>query len=202
MTIGVGHMIRIQDCQTLFDETLCNIFYYIVKVWTGNAEMSDILDAFETEIIGALIGLQTPSLTHNNLRGDDLTDEVTFFEQDPATVGLYSIGDTLPTLVAAAFRLNRTTKITRPGQKRFAGFSEAVMELNKFLTVGAGFTAIEDAIGANLNVNTPGAGDGVLTPVIIGRDIDGHLELGRYSEVSSASAIANVSSQVSRKPDR
>lgn len=202
MTIGIGNMIRIQDCQTLFDQSLCNIFYYIVKVWTGNADMADILDAFEADMINVIKDLQTPSIVHDHLRGDDLTDEVTFFEQDPNIAGIYAVGDTLPTLVAAAFRLNRTTKITRPGQKRIAGLSENLMELNKFLTTTAGFPAAEVAMAADLVVNTPSAGDGVLSPVIIGRNLDGTLDLSRYSEVSSASAVPNVSSQVSRKPGR
>lgn len=202
MAIAVDHIIQIRDCQSLFGDQLCNIFYYVVKIWTGNATMRNILEAFEAQVITPVSGMQTASLLHNALRGDDLTDGITFFETDPNIAGSFAVGDTLPSLVALAMRLNRTTKITRPGQKRFAGLSEAVVEINKFITTTAELIAAQAAVASDLVVNAPFPDDGLLTPIIVGRDILGHLDLNRFVEVSSVSLVEPVSSQVSRKPGR
>lgn len=202
MAISVGDVIRIQTCQELFSQRLCNIFYYIVAAWTGNATITDLLTPFGSTVVLPMLTMQTDDLTHVQYRADNITNGLDFAELDLSAVGTYPGSETQAPFIAAGFTLTRTTKLTRPGAKRVAGISEAICNDGVIDPLAALFIPVIAGFSAPLVINTPNVGDGLLSPVIVGRDSLGAYDLTRLNPITGAVVNSNVTSQNTRKVGR
>lgn len=198
----VGDVIRIKACQEIFGQSICNVFYFLVAAWTGNADLTDVIDSFTGTVIGPLLTMQTDDLTYVNIRADNITDDLGFAEEDVSLVGSYPGSETQAPFIAVGFRLTRQTKLTRPGAKRISGVSEAIVNDGTIDPLAALWGIILTALAAPLVINTPSPGDGLLSPVIVGRNPDGTYDLSRLNPVSGAAIQTNITSQNSRKVGR
>ncbi len=202
MPIVVGNVLKLTDCQTLFGQSLCNVFYYLVSVWTGNADIDDVLTDWIAGVLPTIIPIQHGDLTHIEVAAENVSTGLEFGSQAIAVSGGIVAAPSLPSYVAASFRLERTTRLTRPGFKRLGGVPENLVDDNDYDVGLAAVIAAANVMGAVVNMTTPAPGDGQLTPVIVGRNTDGSLDLTRVAPVTSVSPILNISTQVSRKPGR
>lgn len=200
--VSVGDVIRIKACQEIFGQAICNVFYYLVATWTGNADLGNVLDEFLATVVGPVKTMQTPDLSYRNLRADNITNDLDFAELDGNWTGTYASSETQAPFIACGFRLSRTTKLTRPGAKRISGIAEEICNDGVVDPEAALFDDVKDALMATLPINSPGAGDGVLAPVIVGRNIDGSYDLSRLNPITGAVVQPNVTSQNSRKVGR
>ena len=197
--VQIGDVIQIRDCQTLLNKELCNIFYYLVAAWTGNATPEDILTVFESSIVPAMADVQGVELVHTDLRMDNISNGLDFADLAINVPGTRVGAPVLPTYVAASFRLNRGSKITRPGFKRIGGIQEDQVSNNNFANVDPAAVAFAAILSVDVVINIPNPASGTLRPVIVGRNVDGTFDLQRLNVVTSASALLNISTQVSRK---
>lgn len=199
----VGHILRITACAEILSQEVCNVFYYLVAVWTGNASLDDIFDPFKTDLIDKVCALQSTSFTWTNFRIDNLSDGLGFAEYGLTKPGQLAGHFNSPSYVASGWKLNRATKLTRAGFKRFAGVCEDQHENNHYEPNDApAVAALEAALAADLAIDTPNPGDGVLSPVIVGRTASGGYDLNRVSPIISASKQYYITTQTSRKQGR
>lgn len=197
MATNVGDIFRIKTCQELFSTELCNVFYYLVAVWTGNLTLTDVASVFTTDVVDVMRDIQVPELVHKTITVENVTNGIDFVEigiNDPGT----SDSDPLPAFVTATFSLNRSNKSTRKGRKAVSGLHEGMITNGVIQAGQPGMQAVSDAFAADLlSVTGPGT-DFVLEPIIVGRNLDGTLDLTRYQNVASVSYPV-ASTQNSRK---
>ena len=196
MAIQVGDILRFTACQNLFGETACNVFYYVVAAWTGNLSYSDALDEFLTAVGAKQAAMQSTAVTWEQIKVENVTNGVDF---DIKTSGLPSggtTGDSLPSYVAAGFRLDRETGVTRNGFKRVAGIIEAQVLGNVFTGASDGDTvAYANALNDSLILDV----NDELVPVIVGRNANGTLDLTRINNITTVTIKPNITTQNSRK---
>lgn len=193
---SVGDILKITACQNLFNETVCNVFYYIVAAWTGNLDLDDVLDEFVTTVGSPISEIQSDDLTWSQLHLDNVTNGIEFADKDTGLPVGQETGDSAPSYVAMAFKLNRATGVTRNGAKRFAGLNEGTMAANNWsLYQSVNAQDVQTALASNLILDV----NDELEPVIVGRLPSGGLDLTKINPIASATARQKVSSQVSRK---
>jgi hypothetical protein len=200
MAVQVGHYLKLGMCQDYLAETVCNIFYYIVAVWTGNVTLEDVLDVVITDLVDEIKVMQSVALVYDHLRIDDLTNKVDFAERGVNIPGIRP-GNGLPSYVAMNFTLNRASKLTRPGAKRIAGLVEDDVSGNNW----SSGTGMLDPIGAAMAdplAYVSGGDEFSLLPVVIGRDTTGGYDFSRISYVTSATPKLVLTSQTTRRPGR
>lgn len=194
---SVGDVIRIRGCQVLLGESLCNVFYYVVSIWTGNLTLDDVLDEFRAVVVSILTGKQTNDLEWTDMNADNLNDPDEFVER-PITQFGSSIDQTMPAYVAFGVQLVRTTKQTRHGGKRLAGFGEEHWVDGVFTPEAATVISVEAACSAVLDID-PGGGDQIfMEPVIVGTGILGQPDPARINLVKQA-VLRRDTTQNSRK---
>jgi hypothetical protein len=108
--------------------------------------------------------------------------------------------DTLPVFLACGVRLSVPSRVTRPGQKRFAWLQQG--DVSSQSVAGTYITALTTLMGtmtANMTLGAPAAGV-VLVPNVVGLNADGTI---RASQGISGFIIDTVAtSQVSRRQGR
>lgn len=200
--VAVNDIIRIRDCQSMFGQTLCNVFYYVVQAWTGNSTLLDVLTEYQQQVVSKFQPLQTPDLIHVNLRADNVTNDLDFAEKAISDGGTYTDSISLPVFVAIGYKLTRSTKLTRPGAKRVAGISETLATDGQINPVASVVDNLGVAFAQVLTIDAPVTNSGSLAPVIVGRQVDGSLDLTRTNLILSGEAQVELTSQVSRKVGR
>lgn len=194
---NVGDVLRVRGCQALLGETLCNVFYYLVTIWTGNLDLDDFLDEFTASVVSIIQGRQTTDIEWTDLNIDNLMDEDEFIER-PVSLAGQSEDNVMPAYVAVGVQLVRTTKQTRHGAKRFAGFGEGHWTDGEFTMIADVKDDIEDACEAEIDID-PGGGNQILAvPCIVSTGIDGKLNPNVTNLVKQA-VVRRDTTQNSRK---
>lgn len=195
---NVGDILRLTACQNIFDQRVCNVFYYLVGVWTGNKTYKDILDSFEADVIPSIASIQSDELTWDLLELDNVTNGVEFFQKNIDIQGDGIGTPAMPSYVSVGVKLLRSTKVTRNGSKRIAGIQEGNVTDNNVDLNQVGIDAVQDAMVLDLtdDINTPNF---VLEPVIVGRQPNGSLDLARINPIASAQVKPLITTQNSRK---
>jgi hypothetical protein len=196
----VNDVVRIKMCAEMFGQEICNVFYYLVSVWTGNADFDDVANSFLGNVRDPIQALQDEDLTYQELVIDNVTNGVDFLILPLTGSGTRTNVEALPSFNALTFGLVRTTKLTRNGSKRLGGFSEDQISGNDVTMSGAAQAQLKNALSAFLQDQSP-AVEYQLKPIIVGRNPNGSLDLTRINLVSG---ITNptVSTQNSRKATR
>jgi len=174
---------------TATGEDLANAWWQNVKGWWRSVAATNFVDMFKlvtardiTDLAGAYGTFGIPLVEQGGTRAPGASPEG------------------LPDFVAAGVRLNVGTRLTRPGQKRLAGLNEND-QFSSILT--AGVLSVVQAWGDQA-IQTLTLGEPapllVITPVVVHKLPDG--SAGVYQPMTSATAAANVTSQVSRKRGR
>lgn len=128
MGVLQGDLIQLTDRQSLYGQTILNVYYYRYIVVAPAS--SAIYPAFVTEwmdnVLAAILAIQHPILNHNLIEVRNLSNGIDIYQlpidEDGSAV---SPGDdTLPSYASVGFQLNRESLVTRNGYKRFAGIPE------------------------------------------------------------------------------
>lgn len=196
---SVGDIIRITSCKELFDETICNVFWYVVTIWTGNSSALSSLVDFQAAEHNAISPAQTSLLTYTHARWDNLTQpsEVAEYINPSPPAGALA-GDAAPTFTAYSMQLVRTDFSTRHGYKRIGGVAEGVTVGQDQTLAGATITGMQIFMGQDF-VNTV---SDQFSPVIVGRDAFGQPDLTRVNLVKEAILQTELTTQTTRKAGR
>lgn len=194
---SVGDVIRIRGCQELVGQSLCNIFYYLVAVWTGNASLEDVLIRFTSDVAEEIASVQTDDLEWVGIFIDNMNDPDEFSENGVSFFG-QAVAESMPQYVAAGVQLVRTTKATRHGAKRIAGIGEDQWLDGAFTPSVGLIQSLQDACEHVLVKNVGGTNEMTLVPVIVGTGIDGRPDPAITNIVRSA-FLRRGTTQNSRK---
>lgn len=206
MALNVGDILTIADVQTLFGQTVMNIYTYEVSSLEVDADYEDVATAFNSGIVSAVDNIQCNDVTHTSVMIKNITNMLDIFEGPLSETGDLS-GISATSLVAWGFRLNRTTALTRHGSKRIAGVPEGQLAGNNpestFLaTLDTFATALATPISRTGTVDH----DIELRPVIVGRITTpgptyGEYDISKINPVASAQFV-RVTSQTTRRAGR
>jgi len=179
--------------QSYSAQTILNTFWYLHTL--GNDDEQDkCAEAFDLTILPVLKTIQAVSLQYVSIRAINVTGTLADFVLTPTTLLGTLTGDPVNTFTAAAIRLNRTTKETRNGQKRFAGMVEIQMNNQVW---DAGYVVLLENVATALVANISTVG-GIFEPVIARQDAVTPTNW-IANPVASATVNSFVTSQVSRK---
>ncbi len=150
--------------------------------------------AFDETIMDEIVKIQNLTNNYVVIRAKNVTGSLADAVLVPSQADGDVIGEAVNTFTAAGYRLNRTTKETRNGQKRFSGMVEENMETQAW---SAAFKIILDAFALILagQITTVGA---VFDPVIA-RELVTPVGDWLANPVSSVTANNFITTQNSRK---
>lgn len=199
-----GNIIQLKAAQTYLSQSILNVFYYEVVALDEGVTLEHVLTTFTGFWTTNIKPLQVTGCVLATLEAKDLSNGIDIASRSVNVAGSLT-GDGVPSFVTLSFRLNRTTGLTRHGQKRFAGCSEAAIignDLSGGVLTAANAAAVAMAGGL---LSDSGTNDHELKPVIIGRTLqqDGSYELDitKVNDVQSAQYV-RVSTQTTRRAGR
>ena len=179
--------------QAYSGQVVLNTFFYLNSLGSDD-EQDKAADAFDITILPILKTIQATSLAYSEIRAINVTGDLADFVLTPTTTAGTLAGDPVNTFTAAAIRLNRTTKETRNGQKRFAGMVEAQMNNQAW---EAPYVTLLGTLATALVADITTVG-GIFEAVIARQDPITPTNWNA-NPVASATVNSFVSSQVSRK---
>lgn len=150
-----GSRYKLTLTQTLFEQTLQNVFFYEQFGGTLTRAQS-LFDAFDLEVLTDLKTIQSDELTYDSIAIENVDDPSDFYIAAPViNGGGNQTGEVLPPYACYAFRYNRTTMAVRNGQKRFGGVPEAA-NANGVLdaTYNTAVANVETALGDDITDGT------------------------------------------------
>jgi len=211
--MNVGNLIQITVSTRFSGNELRNIFHYEVTNTVGDPALSDVLEAFEAQVVPEMADVIVGGAYIYGLHGENLTDETSIADLDLAlTHPGTRAGDAMPMFNALGIKLIRTTKATRQGQKRFGPVSETDSTSGVFTS---GLITAAEALGAvliaELDADDGAGNSATLIPVIYGEALPerpskrGGTLPARDSfknPIGGFSVNSLVTSQVTRKPGR
>lgn len=206
MALAIGDILQFTDVQSYLGQRMLNVYTYRVDSFESLVDYDDLAQQFELLIITPMLDLQVTTVEHETVLVRNLTSGVDIWEEPSGQTGGVA-GEAFPSFVAIGIRLNRSTALTRHGQKRVGGIPEAAVSGNG---LAGAFVAAADVLATAMADPIVKTGtqdeDFVLTPVIVGRYPIGDPNAGQYdlskvNEVSSAQVVS-VTSQTTRKAGR
>ena len=204
MSANVLDIVQFTINWKILGEPAQNVFHY--RVITNDEPENDerLCEYFRAHYLFWLQDILSVEAVSDGITFENLTDGLSIFEYSQGFQGT-GTGDCHPSFTAWGFRLNRVTKATRHGYKRFGGIPESFISNNYPV---AGLTqALEEmetllAEDIVLDVDPPGNPSIVLRPVIVGASLNAEgkyeRDLTRINGVGSAS-FYGVTTQSSRK---
>lgn len=178
--------------QTASGQQIRNVWHYLATL--GQDDEQDLVaDAFDETIMTDLAGIINSSVAFDLIRVANLTGIEADAVQSPSQGSGNVVGLNMTPVMAASFRMNRTTKETRNGSKRFAGLIEENVQGTTFAPAYlVDLQAFESLLAGQ--ISTVGL---LADPVILHKpDVAG---VWTYNEVASVTALNRVTTQNSRK---
>lgn len=117
---------------TVGSVTGLNVFHYIAANF-GNLLEQEIADAFRIATVPAFLPLVHTSVSFTQINVFNLTTLDAGYELPLVGQTGTLVGDPMPSNTACSFRLNRTTRETRNGSKRFGPMNEGASNGNTFV---------------------------------------------------------------------
>lgn len=179
--------------QTFSAQVIINTFWF--EHTLGDDDDQELCaTAFDEDLVAVIAGITNPSLSYVAIRAQNVTGDLADFVLTPTVTAGTLAGLAMNSFTAAGIRLNRTTKETRNGQKRFCGMSEE-FALSQVWT--AGFITNLEFLAGKLadQISTVGA---IFNPVIARQDPITPTNW-IVNAVASATVNADITSQISRK---
>lgn len=185
-------VIEFVDEQVLAGQTILNIYHYVID--GTDVTESNIVSALKSLLVDKVCVIQSTSLEHVKMTLRNLTDGVSLYEETYSTpyTGLRS-GEYLPSFAAWAFKLNRSSRATRNGQKRIAGVAEGDIQGD---SPAAAFVAELNTAAGYIGGSMLIGSDTTLTPTIVRKDAFGGVAVA--NNVLNAT-FSRISTQNSRK---
>ena len=197
-----GDLLELILQQRYLNEIMINVFQFRLDSATASVPEQDIVSNLTPDLVTAMQPLQSAAVSYELATLNNLSDPLFFATYSPATSGTLTCTDNTASLVAASFRLVRSTKITRDGGKRIGGLCDESFDSNTLDPTYTGYAAAFISFMESSHTYTDGGGNPyTLLPVIIGRDsVTGQYDLTRVNGISACLLSPTTSSQVSRKP--
>ncbi len=190
ITAGLYQVILEQDYR---GQTVLNSFFFEENLGSDD-EQELCAQAFDEDLLIALAPIQHTSVVYISIRAKNVTGDLADFVRTPTTSAGTLVGLPLSSFIAAGIRLNRTTKETRNGQKRFCGATEEAMAVQSWDPT---YLTVLETLGLALVAPITTVG-GIFNPVIARQDpiIPTNWTT---NPVQSHTVRSTVTSQVSRK---
>lgn len=200
MPITIGDIIRVILCQNVAQKEVCMIFSYVVDLLTGTILISEVADEFEDAIVPEINVLQNAGVLNSEVKVENLTDGVSFYNKTITGQGAKSTG-LVANFEALGFRYDRATKVTRNGYKRVPGIDLTYEDTaNAWDLSNTDIDTLAGVLANSLNVPSFSMiGSAELRPIILGTDPTGQPDLNRFQRVATVTPRLWKSSQVSRK---
>lgn len=206
MSANVLDIIQLTVHWRILDQRSLNVFHYRVLV---NDEINNderICQYFRAHYNFWLRDILSDKAIADRITFENLTNGLSIFEYPQGFQGT-ATGDCSPSFVAWGFRLNRVSKLTRHGYKRFGGVPESFIANNYQVPgLNVALREMETLLASDiiLDVEPPGNPKLVLRPVILGtkKDAQGNYirDLTKVNGIASAT-FYGVTTQNSRKID-
>lgn len=165
MAVITSGLYKITLLQSYSAQNVLNTFFY--EHTLGLDDDQDLCGlAFDEDILALLAAIQHTSLTYTEIRTNNVTGDLADTLTTPSQANGDLVGDPLNTFSSVGIRLDRTTKETRNGQKRFAGLTEDVV-VNQGFTSGYLVDVAILGVALSGDIDTPGA---IFAPVIARQD--------------------------------
>jgi len=122
--MSAGDVYKLVTTYTFLGEEMSNVWHY--RQGDGSGAVFELFEAFNAAVLPELLAIQSVGveyLTADIINYDNPGDFGSF--SYPGTTLGTRAGESQPPFVTWAFRLNRTSRVTRNGQKRIGGVSEA-----------------------------------------------------------------------------
>lgn len=201
----VGDILRYTFKGTYLGQEIINVFFWRIKETDdNNVSLFATCDEISAQFRSQVLNLLSEKLNYTSIEVDNLTDGLEYAEYGMDISGT-SLADAMPSYVCLGVKLNRLSKVTRNGSKRFCGVTENKATDNIHLYAPAEVSGVQSFCGA---VRVLADYDGTthfvqLEPVIVGRTKNAsgvyELDLSRVNTVVSASVKTNLTTQNTRK---
>lgn len=205
MTMSVNNVIQLSVKSTFAGQRGLNVFHYQVTDPQATYDPTYVTTAFRVDVLAGLWANLNAGAVINAVEYRDLTNGVDLYE-DAGTLAGSLAGEALPPFACYAFRLNRTSAITRHGQKRFWGCPETSQANG--VVIPAQVTALNAwaaILAEPLLEDSQGQYNFGMVPVIVGRTLNAQgvyaLDLNKLNYVGSAQFVS-LSTQNTRKIGR
>jgi hypothetical protein len=193
----LNDLVSIFHKSTLNGNEADNSFTYRVTSITGTPDLAQVCRDQHSVLWTHLQNYQFAGLAYTENRWLNLTNTLEFHNEPLGGTGAAS-GDILSYQDALALRLNRTTRVTRNGQKRYGFITDAFAVGGAWTFTGTQIAQLEADNMAD--VASSGSGWSItLRPVIVGRNSTGGFDLSRVNSIQSVTLNPIVSSQNTRK---
>lgn len=161
-----GDLIRIIDVQTYLEQTMLNVYFYVVSALTGVPDIVQTLQNFDNNVVVAIADLQAFATVHTIITWENITDGLEIGEISSGRGGTHA-GETAASFVTYNFKLRRTTALTRHGRKSIGGLADSASDGNSPTPVILERDAALLALASNVNIEDAAmAIIGTLNPVI------------------------------------
>jgi len=114
---------ELRHLQSVLGQDCLNIWH--AEKLEASFTAADIAVAYRDTLLAPMRSVQADGLTHIDLQVKSLSDPNDFGGLSLASVAGNIVGEEMPAFTAWAIRLIRSSRVTRHGQKRLAGVSEA-----------------------------------------------------------------------------
>jgi len=209
MAIAVGDIAQFSVTGDIMNQTWTNVYTYKVVVWPGSVTGEQAGEAFWDHIktvyrallpVGWASAFTSVTVRDlSNTAGDYAVYGIPTAER--AGTRANPSGNILPPFLAVGVRLNVASRVTRPGQKRFAGMYEVDSDGD---TVNATFASlvedIMDVMVGPIVLGAPAATVSLDSIVVKRSPVDGSVLADQY--VTSYTVNNQITSQNTRKIGR
>lgn len=196
MSVITNGLYKVVLHQLYASQLIQNVFFY-EHTLASDDEQEDCAEAFDDDVLLNLKAIQGTTLTYTTIRVANVTGDLADFVRNPTTTAGVQAGAPMNSFTACSFKLNRTTKETRNGHKRFAAMTEEnAFNQNWISAFQTSLETFAPFLGAQISV--VGA---LFNPVIARQSLIDPSEW-TVNPVASVTASLQVASQVSRKSPR
>jgi len=197
---ALNDILEIIHVQVIDGEEILNRYNYQVILQEAPSEIEVLLDDFKTNVIPLIQAIQTSNVDYVELRGQNLTNGVEIGTVSLSGMSGLRSGGLASNQTAMALRLNRVTKVTKNGAKRYAGLSETDLVTNGLSSgLQTAMGELGDQLLLGLEFESPTNERTEAAFVIVGTLPSGGYDLTRVNGIGSISALNRVSSQNTRK---
>lgn len=203
MAIGAGSILMHKMFASLDGQQILNVQYYeVLSIVGAVTTLSGFALPFGEKFVDAFTPHQTTALSYVRTELYEVNGvEMDVYAFSPGVTGAVT-GEYLPTFNCYAIRQNRSTRITRNGQKRIAGVPESA-QANGVVgtsTINALATASNNLwVEEVLYDDDIQSGRQLIVQGIIWGGNDPAYPLGRYQGINSITVNNRVTSQNTRK---
>lgn len=205
VVMAIGDILQVQHVYTVLGEVCRNVFYYEIGPSDTTSQLATpYANWFAANIAPEYQVFLADDNTHDRIIVDNLTNGLDFGEATTDLAGAV-VGDPLPSFVALNVTLQRTSKLTRNGSKRFSGFVETALTQQNWTLPAGAVTAVNNICATSLSDSDfLGLGTTMdLNQVIVGRTKNAsnvyELDLSKINNIGGILQNPIATSQRTRK---